>query len=497
MSYYNKNYYPTPPAVIDIMLEGLDLKGKSILDPSAGMGALLDAVKYRCKKTFAIEIENDFQTILKEKKHTVLHTDFLTYSGTHAFDFILMNPPFDNGVKHCLKAIEILKPGCTLVCLLNWETINNPYTEDRSRLLKEIELVGGSITNLGSCFSSSERKTNVEVGMVKLTKPTKQQSKSFEFDGISGTNLNDKLDINSSANELERYDKITAYCRAYQKAVDQLTEMYAAIKELEMFMSPFVNEYTFREMVKKLTESLTGKLTVASTTEVHNEFVMEFQSRAWAKIFSDSRVTGLMTEKVKQDFDKKREAMGGFDLNPDNVMLAFGAIFNQKQDIEAACIKEAFEWLTYYSEKNRQYFGETWKTNSHYMVGSKLILPLTDSYGSVSYRQMDKLNDLERALCLVTGKIFGPEYEDPTKNKDEIPVNIVKSSSVIRNCYQYGLINDKIESEFFHIKLYLKGTAHFTFKDDNVRMMFNRAACEALGWQLPENETFNKKNKRK
>jgi predicted RNA methylase len=80
MSYYNKNYYPTPQPVIDIVLEGLDLKGKSILDPSAGMGAILDAVKYRCKKTYAIEIENDFQTILKEKSNHQEAASFKTHT---------------------------------------------------------------------------------------------------------------------------------------------------------------------------------------------------------------------------------------------------------------------------------------------------------------------------------------------------------------------------------------------------------------------------------
>ena len=41
---YNAGFYPTPPAVAAQMLSGLNLDGKSILEPSAGKGDLCDAI---------------------------------------------------------------------------------------------------------------------------------------------------------------------------------------------------------------------------------------------------------------------------------------------------------------------------------------------------------------------------------------------------------------------------------------------------------------------
>lgn len=481
MSYYNKNYYPTPNNVIDTMIEGLDLSRKSVLDPSAGMGAILDRIKYKCKKTYAIEIEDNFQSVLKDKGHTVLHTDFLTYSGTHAFDYIIMNPPFDNGAKHFLKALEILRPGSTLVCLLNWETIDNPYTEDRTRLIKEVNRYDGQIVNLGNAFNESERKTNVSVGMIKLTKPSLDEM-VLDFPNMANSKINHIDDV-EGLNEVERYDAITSYCRAYQRAVDQLPILYKAIKDMSLYTSPFITTYVLKDMIKALIESMTDTYNKGTYTDTHNEFVSNFQSRAWAKLFEDSKITGLMTEKVKADFESKRKLMGGFDLNPENILLAFGAIYNQRDQIQNACIVEAFNWLTQYSEKNRSYFGETWKTNSHYVVGSKIILPVTTSYGSVCYRSMERMDDLDRALCLVTGKSFN---------------QIIRASESIKGCYSYSSLKEtECKSEFFKIKLYLKGTAHLTFKDETVRTMFNRMACADLGWQLPENETFKGKNKRR
>ena len=39
-----------------------------------------------------------------------------------------MNPPFSEGDKHLLKAINIMKNGGQIVCILNAETIKNPYS---------------------------------------------------------------------------------------------------------------------------------------------------------------------------------------------------------------------------------------------------------------------------------------------------------------------------------------------------------------------------------
>jgi hypothetical protein len=33
---FNNDFYPTPKEVIETMLQGLDLYGKNVLDPSAG-----------------------------------------------------------------------------------------------------------------------------------------------------------------------------------------------------------------------------------------------------------------------------------------------------------------------------------------------------------------------------------------------------------------------------------------------------------------------------
>jgi predicted RNA methylase len=481
MTYFNKNYYPTPIEVIRKMTAGIDFKKKAVLDPSAGMGAILDQIKYTSGiKCYAIEIDPNFQAALKGKGYTVLHGDFLQYSGVHAFDYILMNPPFDAGEKHLRKAWDIAKPGCKIVCLLNEETVMNLHTQGRRQLF-DIVQNHGTTERLGDCFSKADRKTGVDVVMITLMKPQRETVTNFE--GVKSSDQIEAPDLSSTSGAVEQSDKMDAYCRAYAKALESLEAVYRSVLEFNLFASAFTSEYGVKEILLPFTEGITSQIRSRSYTELHNEAAFTLQGKAWEKMFNDSRITALMTGKVKEDFEKKRAEMGGFDLNVENIMAAFGAIIANRSDISKACIREAFERMTYYSEKNREYFGESWKTNSHYMVGKKVILNCHRGWGYFDRRETDKINDIERALC----HISGDKYDD-----------IVSVGSVLNEASNNKRLFDfEHESHFFKFRYYQKGSLHLTFKNDDIRMRFNKIACEGMGWQLPEQEKFSGKAKRK
>jgi phospholipid N-methyltransferase len=99
---FSSEFYPTPKPVIEKMLEpyasryGYALSGKTILEPSAGKGDILDFISdsgVRKNKLYACEINQDLQFILQEKSYKVINTDFLTYQGDYHFDLIIGNPP--------------------------------------------------------------------------------------------------------------------------------------------------------------------------------------------------------------------------------------------------------------------------------------------------------------------------------------------------------------------------------------------------------------------
>lgn len=479
---YNKNYYPTPTYIINSMLRPIEgtIRRSTILEPSAGMGAICDALRFRGASTssiFTCEIEPEMQATLKGKGYKVLNGDFLELSGAMQFDLIVMNPPFDRGDAHLLKAWEIMRNG-KIICLLNEETIKNPHTAAR-RELADIIQKHGTVEYLGPAFESAARKTSVGVALVRLEKKSEQSGTEFNLN--SSAKVQD-IELNSDTGEMERANYVDALVRSYEKGIETTAALYRAMKDFQLYTSVFTSSSEARKMVAAFFEAAQDSGYVAA----HNGFAMQFQRLAWNAIFDKTRVSGLMTTKVREKFDTWRQEAGGTDLNRENIVLLFEALMQQKGQIGDEIIVEAFDKLTLYSPKNRQNFKESWKTNSAYMVSDKFILGyvVDSSWGYLRLTHgrhgADLLNDVDRALCILSGKNF----EDVNQTARAISAwcdNKTKPE----------------ESEFFTFKCYLKGSVHFKFKDEALRAAFNRRACQAKGWQLPEAETFHGKARRK
>lgn len=114
-------FYPTPPNLIDKMLDSIDMNHiNTVLEPSAGKGNLVRAVsdkmrhgrRYTGRDDYSgcvdcIEIDENLRHILKGYKYRVVHDDFLTYHSRKIYDLIIMNPPFSDGDKHLLRALDM------------------------------------------------------------------------------------------------------------------------------------------------------------------------------------------------------------------------------------------------------------------------------------------------------------------------------------------------------------------------------------------------------
>src|SRR5690606_35774501 len=94
-------------------------------------------------------------------------SDFLAYAGQDQFDLILMNPPFANGHKHLLKAIEIMYSG-QIVCVLNAQTIKNPHSRGRQDLVRILEELDADIEYIQDAFKDAENPTGVEVALISI-----------------------------------------------------------------------------------------------------------------------------------------------------------------------------------------------------------------------------------------------------------------------------------------------------------------------------------------
>ncbi|MDZ7823099.1 MAG: class I SAM-dependent methyltransferase [Ahrensia sp.] len=120
------SYFPTPRSIIEQMIEfaqippGVDC---TILEPSAGHGAIIDALAELrpMASVFACEVWGTLRDILKDKGANLVGHDFEGYEPERQFDFALMNPPFERGqdAAHVMRAFEMLKPGGRLVSVMS------------------------------------------------------------------------------------------------------------------------------------------------------------------------------------------------------------------------------------------------------------------------------------------------------------------------------------------------------------------------------------------
>lgn len=109
--------FATPSKVAEhVVLLACIEPGHSVLEPSAGTGALLRAIKAEHPEAVVTCIEQDAR--LAEAIGADC-ADFLAVSPTGTFDRVVMNPPFERGadIEHIKHAIGFLKPGGRLVAI--------------------------------------------------------------------------------------------------------------------------------------------------------------------------------------------------------------------------------------------------------------------------------------------------------------------------------------------------------------------------------------------
>jgi len=117
-------FFETPRAVIERMLELVPVSEDDyILEPSAGLGAIADALReHGARQILVFEKNQERRNVLVGKKYfTAMTDDFLERRSEPEHDKIYMNPPFENqqDIDHVKHAYEFLKPGGRMVSVMS------------------------------------------------------------------------------------------------------------------------------------------------------------------------------------------------------------------------------------------------------------------------------------------------------------------------------------------------------------------------------------------
>jgi hypothetical protein len=160
-------FFATPNSIADYLVELADIEeGDSILEPSAGQGAIVKAIQ-RVLPEAAVdcfELMPLNQTFLSKISNVLIKgQDFLQYEGPHSYDKIIGNPPFSKNqdCSHIRKMYELCRPTGRIVSVASkhWQTSGNRVETEFRNWLDQVnaevyEIEAGAFKESGTMISS-------------------------------------------------------------------------------------------------------------------------------------------------------------------------------------------------------------------------------------------------------------------------------------------------------------------------------------------------------
>ena len=470
---FDPEFFPTPRPVINKMLDRIDHGARYFLEPSAGRGDIAEAVKdhlegygwnRRAVEVDCIEQSPELCAILQGKELPVVGTDWLTYEGVSYYDAVVMNPPFATGARHLLRAWDFLHSG-EIVCLLNSETLRNPHTAERKRLAAIIE-EHGDTEELGACFNSANRPTDVEITMVYMSKAAVDDRVELWETGTDEQPLGDLLE---DSNLPAVQDRLGNMQRFYDEGNRHMLLAFEHARKAATYLD--ANKIT----VGQTYSDILGH--AMSTNVSHNraEFLRAHRRDAWLSVFHMMDFHKWLDRKQTDELIADVSRHGHFPFTAENIKGTLENVIAQRRKLFEQSAWNVFEALTKYYKGNTNYH-EGWKSNDAFKINKKIVFPYGVRYekkfGGFSAncygRDFDIYNDLDRVLAVLDGERF----------EDTHCVGEVMQRAIDRDRHT----PQAVESTYFEIRYYKKGTVHLKWKRIDLLEKFALTAARGRKW---------------
>ena len=513
----NPDFYPTPKSLLKIMFDkfvehcktnkGLtwEYQRFDVLEPSAGKGDILEYFKENiadcyCPSPDAVEIDENLRLILKGKEDfNLIWDNFLTFQTEKHYDLIVMNPPFSNGARHLLHAINLAEAngGETIImCLLNAETLTNPYSNERKELSKKLSQLHAEVQIIEESFTEAERPTDVKVGFVFIDVPKSFHVSLFLDKLEKAEELHNTVLPPTEIVTAENYiaQMIAFYKREVELSVAFVHEYFSIAPFLKNSLpddfdaSPEyyqelknetgnIEKYDYKnEPIIKLT---VGKSELDKYGDI-NKVLTAIRFKYWNRLFHNEEFVKLLTCDMRRELANTVGKMKMFDFNEHNIKIVQEQFIKNLLNNLEETILNLFDELTckhtYFDGSDNIHYYNGWKSNKAHKLNKKVVIPMygvfkewkfsTDYFHC--YELENKIKDIEKVFnYLSDGTTIGQSVE-----------TVVYWANAQRK-------NRNLHFKYFDASIYKKGTCHLKFTDEAVVDALNIYVGKHKNWLPP------------
>lgn len=519
-------FYPTPQHLAKKLWDKFEDQPKLVLEPHAGAGDLITAytnffpdvqdedehpslrkikaenaemrgvgashrVYTRQVMWHACELNITMHPQLKALGAQVVGHDFLQMQSAAVYSHIAMNPPFRDGDSHLLHAWDIFYAG-EIGCILNAETIRNPYTAQRQRLVKLIEK-HGTVEFLENQFIGDgvERETSVEIALVYLRKKADLALNMDDIlnglkpDQYKADEQPDTHVLNALALPMNFVDRVVMDYDIGVEAAKQFSQADAVFQAAQQRIG-----FTFDEMQSKGLTAQNREPPVNFEALVRanlGEHLEKMRERAWAQVLRSTQVLDKLSSAAQRSVEAEFANISKMEFTKNNIYGFFGGLLHNIASITDEMCLGVFDMIMQRETDNCTFY-RSWKSNEKHKTlamrikRTRFILPLMRTEFSRTYiphNVEQVLGDIDKVFRYLDGK--------PT----DVGYGLRESLNASGN-FDAASAGERVNSEYFSVRYYPgRGTFHFFPNSVEVVERLNKHVGRLRQWLPPSMSEVN------
>ena len=437
-------FYPTPKALAE--RAWALFKNRSftrVLEPSAGDGALVDAHPWNDERYYrgtrpiidCCEIDVTKHATLRSKGYNVVGLDFLQFGNASIYSTVILNPPFNYGAAHVLKAYEAIWDG-EIVAIINAETVLNPFSLERQRLVDLIEQFGSyEIIEGAFAVPDADRKSAVAL------------PNSFIENSV--------ITLNAAVSAMRDSVRSEARARHYAAMLGDTMAVHCGAQGSSS--ADYTTDWVKSELGQRYDE---------------------LKDRAWANLLRSSDVTSRLSSAAQKRLEREFDQIKKLEYTVANVQGFLCGLVDSQGQIQEDMICDVFDLIGKYHWDNVT-LAMGWKSNSKHRTlamkvkATRFILPGhgTEPWQTgLSWDSERLLSDFDKAFSLLEG----------------VPQPEISLVSIFRNHFKALCDGKRIYGSHFSVRYWPSaGTIHFFPTRPDLIDRLNRVVGRKRAWLPP------------